>query len=122
MKVVNKILLVVDDSGLNRLLPGMMLRPFGYVVHESSTGSDAIDYLKNHQVAAVLLDIAMPGMNGIEVLRSIRSTKEIESTKVIAYTAYEHFESVNDYLKEGFNAVILKPASFESLLKTLRNI
>lgn len=115
----NKILLVVDDSGLNRLMPGMMLRPFGYVVHESSSGSAAIEYLQNNQVAAVLLDIAMPEMNGIEVLRAIRSTESIASTKVIAYTAHENFETISDYFEEGFDAVILKPISFEILLKTL---
>lgn len=121
-KVADKILLVVDDSGLNRLMPGMMLRPFGYAVHESSSGSAAIEYLKTNRVEAVLLDIAMPEMNGLEVLRAIRSTASIATTKVIAYTAHENFESINNYIDEGFNAVILKPATFEILLETLREI
>lgn len=122
MNGADQILLVVDDSGLNRLMPGMMLRPFGYVVHESSSGSEAIEYLKNHQVAAVLLDIAMPEMNGIEVLRAIRSTESIATTKVIAYTAHENFEAISDYFEEGFDAVVIKPISFEILLKTLSKL
>jgi len=80
-----KTILVVDDNGSNRLVPGLILRPFGFTVLESSSGQEAIDMLLHVEVSGVLLDIQMPGLSGLEVLRRIRS--ELERNGVIESVA-----------------------------------
>jgi CheY-like chemotaxis protein len=67
----SKSVLVVDDKGINRLLPGLILRPFGWTVHETDSGLDVLSMLKKFDVACVLLDISMPDISGLDVLKNI---------------------------------------------------
>ena len=114
-----KTILVVDDNGSNRLVPGLILRPFGFTVLESSSGQEAIDMLLHVEVSGVLLDIQMPGLSGLEVLRRIRSDPRHRKTKVIAYTAYANSGDVEGLIAQGFNAVLLKPIKSIDLINTL---
>ena len=116
-----KTILVVDDNGSNRLLPGLILRPFGFTVLESANGQDAIALLPDVLVSGVLLDIQMPGLSGIEVLRCIRSDPRHQKTKVIAYTAYATLDDVDRLIAQGFDAVLLKPIKSIDLLNLLIN-
>jgi CheY-like chemotaxis protein len=114
-----KTILVVDDNGSNRLVPGLILRPFGFTVIESSSGEDAIDLLPHVKVSCVLLDIQLPGLSGLEVLRCIRSDPRHHKTKVIAYTAYANSGDVGNLMAQGFDAVLLKPMRSIDLIKTV---
>jgi CheY-like chemotaxis protein len=114
-----KTILVVDDNGSNRLVPGLILRPFGFTVLESSSGQEAIDLLPHVEVSGVLLDIQMPGVSGLEVLRRIRSDPRHHKTKVIAYTAFANSGDVSGLIAQGFDAVLLKPIKSIDLIKTL---
>ena len=115
-----KSVLVVDDSGINRLLPGLILRPFGWTVFEADGGASALEMLKHVKVSCVLLDISMPEIGGMQVLNDLRRNSEFDTIKIIAYTAYAN-ASDTAYLKSlGFNAVLLKPITSRKLLETLR--
>jgi CheY-like chemotaxis protein len=114
-----KTILVVDDNGSNRLVPGLILRPLGFTVLETSCGQEAIDLLPQVEVSGVLLDIQMPGLSGLEVLRRIRSDPRHHKTKVIAYTAYANSGDVEGLISQGFDAVLLKPIKSIDLIKTL---
>lgn len=116
-----KTILVVDDDGSNRLVPGLILRPFGFTVFESASGEEALDLLLMVVVCAVLLDIQMPGLSGIEVLQRIRSDPRHQKTKVIAYTAYATLNDVGGLIAQGFDAVLLKPIKSIDLLNILNN-
>ena len=112
-----KKILVVDDIGINRLLPGMMLRPLGFEVHECSDGAMALEYLKQQQMHVVLLDISMPVISGMDVLRAIKAMPE--RPLVFAYTAYADPSGEYALQQQGFDAVLIKPLSFDALLKKL---
>jgi two-component system cell cycle response regulator DivK len=114
-----KTILVVDDNGSNRLVPGLILRPLGFTVLETSSGQVAIDLLPQVEVSGVLLDIQMPGVSGLEVLRRIRSDPRHHKTKVIAYTAYANSGDVGGLIAQGFDAVLLKPIKSIDLINTL---
>lgn len=116
-----KTILVVDDNGSNRLLPGLILRPLGFTVLECASGEEAIDVLSNVAVTGVLLDIRMPGMSGLDVLQRIRSDGVHRHTKVIAYTAYATPDDFDYLIDQGFNSVLLKPLKSTNLLKILSN-
>ena len=116
-----KTILVVDDNGSNRLLPGLILRPLGFTVLECASGREAIEVLAKVTVAGVLLDLAMPGLSGLEVLRVIRADPLHKHLRVIAYTHCLDNADVAGLTAQGFDGVLLKPLKSINLLKIVAN-
>lgn len=114
-----KSILVVDDNPINRVLPGLILRPFGWVVHEAESGFEALIKLREIQASCILLDISMPDMDGLIVLDYLRNNP-INRIKIIAYTAYSSESDVENLLARGFDAVLLKPLTSKKLLSVLK--
>ena len=117
----SKTILVVDDSGINRLLPGLILRPFGWEVHEVDGGLAALAILKKTPISCVLLDISMPVVSGLDVLEDLRRDQRFQAIKVVAYTAYAEQEDVSRLLELGFDAVLIKPLTSAKLLDVLKS-
>ncbi len=101
-------LLVVDDDADNRFLLEHMLRNT-YNVSCVASGEAALDFLENTPVDMVLLDIMMPGMNGLDVLRSIREQDKMTELPVILVTALSASPDIVEGLKIGANDYITKP-------------
>jgi CheY-like chemotaxis protein len=118
----SKSILVVDDNGINRLLPGLILRPFGWDVYESEGGVDALEILKNTSISCVLLDISMPEVSGLDVADELRCDARFDHLIIIAYTAYAHLQDVSSLLGLGFDGVLVKPLTSAKLLDMLNNI
>jgi CheY-like chemotaxis protein len=116
----SKSILVVDDNGINRLLPGLILRPFGWDVYEAEGGLAALEILKTIDIACLLLDISMPEVSGLEVLEDVRRDDRFQMLKVVAYTAYAKPEDVLSLLAIGFDAVLIKPLTSIKLLEVLK--
>lgn len=116
---ISKTILVVDDNGINRLLPGLILRPFGWHVYESESGLNAIEQLREHQIACVLLDISMPDISGLDVVTELRKHPEFQALKIVAYTAYATQADVSHLKSIGFDAVLIKPLTSRELLDVL---
>ena len=116
----SKSILVVDDNGINRLLPGLILRPFGWIVHEADGGLAALEILKTIHITCVLLDISMPEVSGLDVLEDLRRDSKFVALKVVAYTAYAQPQDVARLLSLGFDAVLIKPLTSVKLLDVLR--
>ena len=113
--------MVVDDNGINRLLPGLILRPFGWDVYEADGGLAALEILKTIHISCVLLDISMPEVSGLEVLEDLRRDRNFQALKVIAYTAYAQSEDIERLLTLGFDAVLIKPLTSVKLLDVLKS-
>lgn len=113
-------ILVVDDNGINRLLPGLILRPFGFSIYECENGFEAIQLIKKVPISAVLLDISMPGMSGLDVLKVIKQNSNTQKIIVIAYTSTSTENETQKLLLNGFDAVLLKPITSDKLLKILK--
>lgn len=118
---ISKNILVVDDNGINRLLPGLILRPFGWIVHESANGLDALKQLRANPISCVLLDISMPDISGLEVLADLRKSNEFERMKIFAYTAYATQADISHLKNIGFDEVLIKPLTSRTLLDVLKN-
>lgn len=121
MSKLKKTILVIDDNGINRIVPGLILRPFGWVVHEAESGFEALELLRGIEFSYVLLDISMPNMSGIDVLLYLKRNKISERIKCIAYTAYAVDKDINGLLALGFDAVLLKPLTSNKLLNLLES-
>ena len=118
----SKSILVVDDKGINRLLPGLILRPFGWTVHEVDNGLDVLSTLKKFDVTCVLLDISMPEVSGLDVLKIIRASSVYGGTKVVAYTAYATYEDIYHLISLSFDAVLIKPLTSSQLFEVFKNL
>ncbi len=109
------ILIVDDEEGIRNSLSAY-LKLEGYGVETAASGSEALEKLREKKRNIVLLDINMPGMDGLETLKEI---KEFDfSIQVIMITAYSTFEKTMKSLEFGASDYILKP--FEDLSEILR--
>jgi CheY-like chemotaxis protein len=119
MSKFEKTILVIDDNGINRIIPGLILRPFGWAVHEAESGFEALERLRFIKFSFVLLDVSMPNMSGIDVLLYLKINEISKDIKCIAYTAYAVDKDIDGLLSLGFDAVLLKPLTSSKLLSLL---
>ncbi len=117
----SKTILVVDDNGINRLLPGLILRPFGWEVYEVDGGCAAFEILKKINIDCVLLDLSMPEVGGLDVLKDLRANVNFHALKIVAYTGYVSPDDSYKLISLGFDAVLTKPLTSIKLLEVLKN-
>ena len=99
---------VVEDNADNRLLLEAMLAG-EYQLDEYASGPEALDGISRLKPHMVLLDISLPGMDGIEVFSRLRSAPETASLPVIALTAHAMGGDRELFLAMGFNGYVSKP-------------
>ena len=114
-----KILVVEDEPDLNHII-AKHLQAEGYIVDSCFNGNDAVYYITEESYDAILLDAMLPGKDGFEVLKEIRSQK-IE-TPVMFLTARDQTEDIVTGLDFGADDYVVKPFSFEEVLARLRVI
>lgn len=114
-------LLVVDDDSMNRDLLSRRLEMKGYEVAVAEGGAQALDLLGKINVDLVVLDVMMPGVCGIEVLKIVRRTRSAVDLPVIMATAKDQDEDVVQALEHGANDYVAKPIRFPVLLARIHN-
>jgi DNA-binding NarL/FixJ family response regulator len=90
------------------------------IVGEADNGKAAIDLAKELKPDVIIMDVAMPGMNGIEATRQIKA--EMPDLKVIALSAYDNREYVMGMIKAGVSGYLLKDCAFEELVGAVRTV
>lgn len=112
--------LIVDDHAFIRRGVETILEasPEWQVCGEASNGNDAIQLANQLSPEVVLMDVTMPGMNGLEATRIIR--KEHPNVKVILLTLHESSEVLRSGFRAGANGYLLKADAEEELMKALR--
>jgi DNA-binding NtrC family response regulator len=111
------VLLVDDEKDFVDLL-GLKLREVGTNVAEAYDGRECLQKLKEEMVDVVLLDIKMPGMDGIDVLKGIKDLHPL--VEVIMLTGHGTIETAVEGMKLGAFDYLLKPADFNELLIKLK--
>ena len=106
---------VVEDNPDNRLLVQAILDD-QFEIDEYDAGAEALAAFQQARPDLVLLDISLPGMDGTEVLRQIRSSETLRDLPVIALTAHAMSGDREKYLKLGFDDYVTKPILDEKLL------
>jgi CheY-like chemotaxis protein/HPt (histidine-containing phosphotransfer) domain-containing protein len=106
---------VVEDNPDNRLLVRVILEPH-YEVAEYETGPSALEGLAREKPDVLLLDISLPEMDGMEVLRRLRAHSELRTLPVIALTAHAMAGDREKYLGLGFDDYVTKPIVDENVL------
>ena len=116
------ILLIEDDPFIARAVSAA-LENEAHVVTYAPTGSEGLAALRVHDVDAVLLDLGLPGMDGIDVLKNIRSMPAPKgSLPVLIVTAREALESRLEGLDAGADDYVLKPFHMSELIARLRAV
>lgn len=114
------LLLVVDDDEMNRDMLGRRLVRAGYEVAVAEDGPAALAALARMRPALILLDVMMPGMSGLEVLRRIRAAPEGRFAPVILVTARAQSEDVVEGLEAGADDYVTKPIDMAVALARIR--
>lgn len=114
--------LVVDDEPVNLLLAGEMLRVLGYGVDTADSGLQAVEYCQRFRPAAVLMDVNMAGMDGIEAtqrLRRMEAHEKCEPLTIVAATTQFDEETRDACLRAGMNGFMRKPFALMNLAQQL---
>ncbi|MFZ5610343.1 MAG: response regulator [Pseudomonadota bacterium] len=112
--------LVVEDNPVNQLLLRKLLAELGHKVDLANDGEAAVRLAQAHPYDVILMDIQMPGMDGVTAFRKIRASNSAASqTPVIALTANAMQEQKESYLKAGMDGYVAKPIDIEILAAEL---
>jgi DNA-binding response OmpR family regulator len=116
--------LVVDDNQDVRELIVHILNADGFHVYAAVDGENALAILNSNPVDLVLLDVMMPGMSGLDVLREIRtgSNKKIREVPVMMITAMSSTDDVDQALAIGANSYVVKPFRGTTIREKVRKI
>jgi class 3 adenylate cyclase/AmiR/NasT family two-component response regulator len=109
-------ILVVDDNELNRDMLSRRLKSRGYAVLTADDGPQCLDMVKAQRFDLILLDIMMPGMSGIDVLKIIRTRYTVAELPIIMATAKDTGVDVVEGLTLGANDYVTKPLDFAVVL------
>ena len=109
--------LVVDDSDFMRMMLEDILTHHGHTVLQAKDGQECLDLLQNEAVDVCLLDLGMPGMDGMEVLRRIKESQP--ELKVVMLSALSQESNVRQALQLGADAFVVKPFQPSCLIERI---
>ncbi|MBM4052489.1 MAG: response regulator [Planctomycetes bacterium] len=109
-------ILLVDDEPLNRDMLSRRLGKAGYEVATASDGTDALTQIQTKRPDLVLLDLLMPGMSGLDVLREVRRTVDPTELPIVVATALHETSFLVEAMEAGANDFVAKPLDFPVVL------
>ena len=110
-------ILVVEDNHLNQKSLRLMLTRLGYLSTLAKTGEQALQLISDQVFHLVLMDIGLPGIDGIETTAKIRAHVDFATLPIVALTG--HVLAYEDPALLGFNAWLIKPVRLDVLSQTL---
>jgi CheY-like chemotaxis protein len=120
--MINGAILAVEDEPDGQELISRMLKIANVAVDIASDAEQAWEMLSTQAYGLAIIDLALPGMSGNELLRQIRATPELAGLPCIAVTAYHTPELKQQCLAEGFDAYFPKPIDRTLLIGTLESM
>lgn len=109
------LVLVVDDISENLELAQVYLKKLGWRVLTSDSGEHALLKLDTVTPAWILLDIKMPGIDGLALAKILRSDRRYDNTRIVGYTAHALKDEVKNILASGFDSVLIKPITYADI-------
>ena len=108
-------ILLVDDSAIIRKLLNQMLSAEGHMVHEAKDGTGALTYLYNQPFDLIILDIHMPVLNGVQLLKKIQQNERFQHIPIIIISGNEDMEMIIECIKLGAVDYLTKPVNGQLL-------
>jgi two-component system cell cycle response regulator DivK len=115
-------ILVVEDNPLNAKLARDVLTAKGYEVLEAGTAEEGLEIARSQAPAVILMDIQLPGMDGITALHELRKHDSTAAIPVVAVTASAMPMERKEILEAGFDGYQAKPISVKALLQEIESL
>ena len=113
-------ILVVEDNERNMKLVRDVLEASGYETLEAATGEEAIELAREHVPALVLMDVHLPGIDGVAALARLRGDGATAAIPVVALTAQAMHGDRERFLDAGFDGYLSKPVDITELVTAVR--
>ena len=107
--MAEKKILLVEDNPVNRRLAVFLLRSQGYEVREATTAQEALELLEKERADLIVMDIQLPGMDGLEATKKIKAEPETADIPVLAVTSYAMKGDREKALAAGCAGYVTKP-------------
>ncbi len=120
--MAGELILIVEDNEKNRKLVRDVLQATGHTTIESETAEEGLKLALEKSPDLILMDIQLPGMDGIAALKQLRSEPKTKSIPVIAITASGMTYNRVAMLAEGFDGYQIKPISLKDFLAEVRRV
>ena len=115
-------ILIVEDNEKNMKLARDVLQSKGYVTLEAITGEEGVRMAIEKKPDLVLMDIQLPGINGIEALRQVRADPACERIPIVAFTASVMSADRSQISAAGFDGFLGKPINLREFLETVKRV
>ena len=115
-------ILVVEDYEDTSLAMRLALEDHGYRILEAADGVRAVEMAERERPDIILMDLQLPGLDGVEATRRIRQHPELRDKIIVAVTAHNDQDHRARALDAGCNAFVTKPIDFDWLTDLLKNL
>lgn len=112
-------ILLVEDNYMNQVLVTEILTLNGYHIVDAKTGTDAIKVFNEERPALVLMDLHLPGMDGVTATRIIKADSANKDIPILALTASSMEGEEESILNKGFDGFVSKPIEVQKLLDAI---
>jgi CheY-like chemotaxis protein len=117
-----KRVLVVDDDETFRLIARETLQRKGHQVEEAPDGAHALEAVRHTAPDVILVDIMMPGVDGVSLCREIREIESLKSVPILVVTALNDSKVLHDAVRFGADAYLIKPVDPAALLEKVEKL
>lgn len=117
---MEKEILIVEDNEDNSLLAEKILKYYGFKTAIAPHGNAALQYCETHQPDLILMDLSLPDIDGIEVVRLLRKKQQYQHVPIIALTAHAMHGIQETTQEAGFHDFLAKPFLPNDLLNMIR--
>ena len=114
------VILIVEDNARNLKLVRDVLNHVGYRTLEAATAEDGLALAREERPGLVLMDIQLPGMDGVEALGRLRSDPATAGVRVLALTAFAMKDDRERFLAAGFDGYLSKPVDIAEFVATVK--
>jgi len=120
--MANELILIIEDNEKNRRLCRDVLQVKGYKTIESETAEEGLKLAVEQAPALILMDIQLPGMDGITAMKQLKADPNTQSIPVIAITASAMTNNRTTMLAEGFDGYQTKPITLKDFLAEVQRV
>ncbi len=116
-----KKVLIVEDNDLNQKLFVDLLEAHGFVTVHTRDGNEVVELAQKEQPNLIIMDIQLPNISGIDVIKQIKKTPVIKNIPILAVTAFAMQDDEEQILATGCEGYLAKPISIEPFIETVKH-
>ena len=117
---MNEIILAIDDNPFDLKLIRSILAKVGYVVRTAAGAEDALETLSSLTPDGVLMDVRMPGIDGLQLTRLLKLSQRTKAIPILAVSAHDTPEKIREAFMAGSSGYVVKPINTETFARTVQ--